>query len=48
MGTYNPDSKSTSDRLGELRGLESVAIIGVTSTLNLQVGSDWGMLVSLS
>ena len=37
MGTYNPDYKSTSSLLRGLRGLISTVIIGVRSTLNLQV-----------
>ena len=38
MGTYNPTyNKSTQNLLRGLRGLISTVIIGVVSTLNLQV-----------
>ena len=37
MGTYNPHDKSTYNLLRGLRGLMGTGIIGVISTLNLQV-----------
>ena len=39
MGDYkNPNDKSTYNLLRRFRGLASTVIIGVLSTLNLQVG----------
>ena len=40
MGTYSPNYKFTYSLLGGLGGLVSKVIIGVVSTLNLQVGAE--------
>ena len=45
MGTYNTSCKSTYNLLRGLRGLISTVILGVTSTLNLQVGQVLGLKV---